>query len=487
MKAGLLLAAAILAALTLAACDDFNRPLKEETGFYLDLTPVSTWAELEAAAQKPATKIIAVTRSFPAEGPATIPINHALTITAMPGVAAEITRQGGFNDSFFDAGTNGRLTLGHPLGGFAALDGGGTDSNGDGYTDAVTDNDSLVKVSGGVLILRDGAALRNNGKASVGGIIYGGAVRVQSGSFEMNGGTISGNTWAIHGGGVYVGSAGRFIMNGGTIGGNKTSPGNGSGVYVAGGGDFTMKGGTIGGNSGGQGSGVYVYGGDFTMSGGTISGNSNGYRGGGVGVVSSGSFTMKGGTISQNSTSDSFSFGGGVFVDGTGSIFTMDGGTISGNTTGGYGGGVCVSSGGGFTMDRGTIGGNTAAGNGGGVSVYYGTNTSFDMSGGTISGNTAAGNGGGVHVYNGGFTMDGGTVSGNTAAASGGGVFVDGGSFTKAAAPGCIIYGSGEGENTNTADSGNGHAAYVNDSSKKRNSTAGPDIGLDSGTDDNWD
>jgi hypothetical protein len=66
----------------------------------------------------------------------------------------------------------------------------------------------------------------------------GGGVRVDSGSFTMSGGTITGNT-APSGGGVYV-NGGSFVMTAGSIGGN-TATGNGKGIYV-GGGTFTMKG-----------------------------------------------------------------------------------------------------------------------------------------------------------------------------------------------------------------------------------------------------
>jgi uncharacterized repeat protein (TIGR02543 family) len=210
-------------------------------------------------------------------------------------------------------------------------------------------------------------------------------------------------------------------------------------------------------------------------------------------------------TVSSASTS---SYGGGVYVGG--GTFTMEGGTIRNNTasasTDSYGGGVYVS--GTFTMSGGTISGNTAAASssdystssdGGGVYVSSGT---FIMSGGTISGNTAAASssnispshGGGVYVYkNGTFTMSGGTISGNTAEDDGGGVYVaslyisgeyqGSGVFSKE--PGGVIYGQdAEYALRNTSSQGFGHAVYVfqtdTDSSKKRDSTAGEGVTLDS-------
>jgi len=140
------------------------------------------------------------------------------------------------------------------------------------------------------------------------------------------------NTSADGGGGVKV-NGGTFIMNGGTISGNKAT-----------------------GNYGGTGGGVYVGSGTFTMTGGTISeneaisNNNDGGCGGGV-VVSSGTFTMTGGTISGNTAA----FAGGVYVQGT---FNMNGGLISGNTVTGSGGGVYLGSEGTFQISNGTVYGN---------------------------------------------------------------------------------------------------------------------------------
>jgi hypothetical protein len=79
--------------------------------------------------------------------------------------------------------------------------------------------------------------------------------------------------------------------------------------------------------------------------------------------------------------------------------------------------------------------------------------------------------------------MSNGTISGNNAAYYGGGVYVDSnGTFTKQS--GGTIYGS-DADSTlkNTALNGNyGHAVYVYGSpTKKRNSTAGSGVTLNSG------
>ncbi|MDR2194057.1 MAG: InlB B-repeat-containing protein [Treponema sp.] len=104
--------------------------------------------------------------------------------------------------------------------------------------------------------------------------------------------------------------------------------------------------------------------------------------------------------------------------------------------------------------------------------------------GSKISGNTTSSAGGGVHVAGGGtFTMSGGEISGNSASSSGGGVYVaSGGAFTKQT--GGTIYGSDDANTSlrNTASSDSyGHAVYVAASpAKKRNTTVGSGVTLDS-------
>ena len=119
----------------------------------------------------------------------------------------------------------------------------------------------------------------------------------------MNGGTIGGtaaNT-AEYGGGVFV-SGGTFNMNDGTISGNTVTQ-SGGGVYVNDG-NFTMKGGTIGGTTANtatqNGGGVYVFDGTFTVSGSslTITGNTahNVYLASGK-TITIGDGGLTGGTI----------------------------------------------------------------------------------------------------------------------------------------------------------------------------------------------
>jgi hypothetical protein len=98
------------------------------------------------------------------------------------------------------------------------------------------------------------------------------------------------------------------------------------------------------------------------------------------------------------------------------------------------------------------------------------------MNNGTISGNTArSGNGGGVYANT--FTMTGGTISGNTVTnGMGGGVYA--GTFTKT---GGVISGSNAEEQANRVPYDSyGHAVYVENGKKKRNTTARATTAMDS-------
>jgi hypothetical protein len=271
--------------------------------------------------------------------------------------------------------------------------------------------------------------------------------------------TINGNNKSVPAIGIQ--SGGSLVMNdGSTITGAKLR-----GVFVDGG-EFAMTGGSITGNSVApapgalitycMGGGVCVKNGNFVMSGGTISNNSvyanisdpgiSAYCYGGGVVLLDSSFTMTGGVISGNSVFDSRfnSEGGGVYVGGRylggsgNSSFTMTGGAVSGNSSSTFGGGVYIESG------------------------------IFIMNNGTISGNSASSSGGGVYVGNGAFVMKGGLISSNSAVK-----FVGGG----VAATGAFSKTGGTIDAANSAQEGK--VAYAGEY-RKRNSTAGSEVNMDS-------
>jgi hypothetical protein len=164
----------------------------------------------------------------------------------------------------------------------------------------------------------------------------------------MTGGSISGNfTYSTgqsraSGAGVRVNS-GTFDMSGGQVSGNKVMDGDlgGGGVYVAGG---ELK---ISGNA-------------------SISGNTANYGGGGVMGGGTGLITMTGGAISNNVADNGgadggWGYGGGVYMHGSG-VFNMHGGTITGNHARMHSGGTYREPTGTFNHLGGTISGNTPAG-----------------------------------------------------------------------------------------------------------------------------
>ena len=152
-----------------------------------------------------------------------------------------------------------------------------------------------------------------SGGKIIGGGTSASAVKVNDGSFIMNGGTITENA----GGGVQVAStnsSASFIMNGGSITGNTVNVNSSSsfsgGVGVAGG-SFTMNGGSITGN--------------------TATGTATTTASGGVLVYSGGRFTMTGGEITNNQCTVSNIFGdsGNDFAGGVRVSSTLDGGTVT--------------------------------------------------------------------------------------------------------------------------------------------------------------
>ena len=388
--------------------------------------------------------------------------------------------------------------IGGIISGNGANNGGGVAEEGSKITviGGTISNNTAINDGGGIYIWNDTYAELSISNGTINGNTanVGGGVYVNSGTFNMSGGTISNNTAtssngqnAGGGGGVYTISS--FTMTGGTISGNKAK--NGGGVTAAGG-QFVLNGGTLSGNTAdSDGGGIYEFNSDtvvVSILSGNIS-NNKGAWGGGI-HTAKGMLNVNGGTISENNATTN---GGGICFKNA--VVTMSGGTVSNNTTSGNGGGIFVESGE-LILDNGTVSNNTASSGGGiynqGTVTMNGNHSSsaaisenhsnshgggvynagtFTMTYGTISKNRAgntSGNdsidgkpiyssnwGGGVYTSGSNFTMENGIITENCAA-SGGGVGVWGGSFDMKG--GTIsnnnAYGSG--------GPGNGGAAYVN-------------------------
>lgn len=216
-------------------------------------------------------------------------------------------------------------------------------------TDATTNNiPRSFTMSGSAVISDCGGGVDSS--------VYGGGVRIDAGTFTMEGGTIT-NCAANKGGGVYF-CGDTFTMNDGFITNCKAN--TGGGVYI-------KKSST------------------FNLSGGTISGCES-YRGGGIYTDSPATITMSRGGITNCSARN----GGGVCLENSLAQFLMSGGSITNcmatEEGAGYGGGVLLTNGR-FTMDGGEISGCTANE---GNSIYMAeagsSSPTFTQSGGTIAG-----------------------------------------------------------------------------------------------------
>jgi hypothetical protein len=219
--------------------------------------------------------------------------------------------------------------------GYAEISGNQISSYSSSYGAGVCNKDT-----GSTFTMKDNSKISNN-TVSANYDCFGGGVYNTVGTFTMIGGTISGNSASsdagqCYGGGVYNGS-GLFSLQDGIIS-NNTTTAKAAGKYSRGGGvfvnndTFNMSGGTISGNesktagsASTEGGGVFNWN-NVNMSGGTISGNKSAK---GSGLFNTWAFNMSGNAeISSNTASVE---GGGI--ENTGSAtFTLTGGTIAGNT-----------------------------------------------------------------------------------------------------------------------------------------------------------
>ncbi len=275
---------------------------------------------------------------------------------------------------------------------------------------------------------------------------------MNNGTFNLYGGSVSGNTVNGYGAGVFNKSDAKFNMYGGSVSNNTaTDYGQGGGVFNNG--EFVMSGGTVSDNySGGSGAGIVNLKGTFRMLGNAsvrnniINPENTSATGGGVQNYL-GTFVMLGGEITGNKSN----CGGGVsngamsdtytgYTGYSSATFTMTGGKISGNEAAAVGGGLYNSTGDPEAKVTVNVSGNAVisdnkAKNGGGIG-NSGKGTTVTVSENVqIKGNIAAsatdlnaGDGGGIYNYGNSINhpvlnLNGVTISGNSAR-RGGGIYV---------------------------------------------------------------
>lgn len=233
-----------------------------------------------------------------------------------------------------------------------------------------------------------------------------------SGALTMSGGSITGNTAALHGGGLF--NTGQATLTDVTaISSNFASDTDGDGGGIFNSGTLTVTGGSISSNSAPDTGGAIYNAADATatISTSTLSQNSAGDFDSGEGgaIYNAGTLTVNGGSLTENTT-----FRGGALANS--GTATLTGVTISANSTIdlGSGGGIFNAAAGTLTVNTSTLSSNTAATNGGAIE---------NLGAATITGSTftqnGAESGGAVSHTAGTLTIQSSTFSGNSAQSGG--------------------------------------------------------------------
>jgi parallel beta-helix repeat protein len=292
-----------------------------------------------------------------------------------------------------------------------------------------------------------------------------------SGGVLISGGTVSGNTAALEGGGLWNG-LGIMTINNGTVIDSNTASGvaldDGGGGIFNNGGTLTIDGTTslvtISNNSAdgtaGSGGGIFSTAGTVSITSANLTFNDANRAGGGIEVID-GTVSLTNVNLINNdagSAAPAPGNGGGFHATGTANVM-ISGGSVFGNVASREGGGLWNSTGT-MTVSNGTlIQGNTASGDaaddgGGGIFNNGGT---VDISSATITSNYAdgiSGSGGGIFNFGGMLNVDGSTISDNSASRAGGGIEVTASSTT-------TITTSTISDNLTESNPGNGGGLHI--------------------------
>ncbi len=230
----------------------------------------------------------------------------------------------------------------------------------------------------------------NNGMADGGGILNSG------GLLTLNGGSIAQNTAARAGGGIADNSgSGQSVFLGNVTMNNNRSLGSGGGLHITGQGQANITGGTVSGNSAAlQGGGIWTDLGILTIDRVTIDGNTasgtGANDGGGAIYTNAGGGTLN---ISRSTLSNNIASGhGGGLFNALGGTLNLETSTLTGNQSSGDGGGIWNAAA--LNLTNVTLSGNTAAVRGGGIHTLSGPAA---INNSTIANNTAGMGGGGIH------------------------------------------------------------------------------------------
>jgi hypothetical protein len=161
-----------------------------------------------------------------------------------------------------------------------------------------------------------------NGLAQGSGYGSDGAAIFNQGTVTVSGSTLSNNSAAWEGGGIFNFLNGTLTVSGSTLSGNTAYIGGG--IYNLG--TLTVSGSTLSGNSAYNAGGIYTSGGTATITGCILSGNTATLAGGGI-YINGDTVTISGSTLSGNSASK----GGGIYISG-GTVTVKNSSTITGNS-----------------------------------------------------------------------------------------------------------------------------------------------------------
>jgi parallel beta-helix repeat protein len=302
----------------------------------------------------------------------------------------------------------------------------------------------------------------------------GGGMYNESSSPVLTNVTISDNTAAGYGGGMYSAYFSSPVLTSVTISGNSAASGGGMYNTLS---SPVLTNVTISGNSAINGGGMYNDNSSPVLTTVTISDNSAAY-GGGMSNFSSSSPVLTNVTISDNTADDN---GGGMYnYDGSSPVLTDV--TISGNYAS-NGGGMFNSSSS-PVLTTVTISGNYVyGGDGGGGGGMYNSSSSPVLINVTISGNSiiGSGNGGGMYNYASSPVLTNVTISGNSTDLDGGGMY----NYDSSSPVLINVTISGNSADVGGGGSGSGGGMYnSNSSSEIRNSiiwgnTGGATPGID--------
>jgi hypothetical protein len=255
----------------------------------------------------------------------------------------------------------------------------------------------------------------NIGHGYGGGITVGGNVVVANATVDLSGISISSNTTDGCGGGLYIDNPLGSVNLEAAVLDDNAADGCGGGIALLEG-DLTLEDVEIINNHARtDGGGLYLDGaGSVTVAtDARINSNSSAARGGGIAQLAGASLTLHASDITSNSA---VTDGGGLYVAGIASVFSADGGSISRNSAA-CGGGVYAEAGT-VTLDDQKVNGNDALSEGGGTRVTAGATVQVNF--GHVNRNTAGTMGGAFAVPGGRLDLLGTDVFENEAGTDGG-------------------------------------------------------------------